>query len=820
MIDGRLLVPSGALWAGAALAAAGLGQVPALADRHDVAGRAALLAAAVAIATTVVAVVARTSADRSADRAPKVGAVPSVVIGVVAFAGGLGVAAAHVWALTPDPLATWVDARATATVRGVIATEPVVRLARSGVLWAATGRQEVRLASDLVTARGRVLQVSVPLILRLPPDAEVPPPGTAVEVVGRLAGVPARVDAAAAMTVRRARAPGASEPTPRMSETSDPGRIDVLAHAMRTGLREALSGAPADGGALVAGLAVGDESMLPDALAEDMRASGLSHLTAVSGGNVAILLVAVLGIAHGLGLPLLARVAIAAAALGFFVVLVGPQPSVLRAGVMGAVVLMTLLSGGRGAGPSVLATSVLALVAVSPSLTLSWGFALSVIATGGLVLLSPRVADRLARWRMTRRWPPAVRQGLALTGAAQAATLPLLIAMGAAVGWVALPANLLAMPAVAPVTVLGLVAAAVAPLLPGPAAMLGTLAAWPAGWIAGVAHSSAALPLARLPWPEGWLGMLLLVPLLLVGVIVRRVVRARRPGGVPTPTRLVGVAVTLLGVVGWTLLPPGGRAWPPPGWLLIMCDVGQGDALLLHSGDGSAVVVDAGPDPDLVDRCLDDAEVSVVPAIVLTHFHADHVNGLLGVFRGRSVGTVLVTPLRDPPEQAEAVDEWLDGLGRHATTITAGDERSVGGVSWRALWPRRRVAGGSIPNNASVVLAVAVSGREVLLSGDIESEAQAALARDLAAVRFDVVKVPHHGSEYQSPLLTSWAPAGVALVSVGADNPYGHPSEETLAGWRERGALVARTDRDGDVAVVPVGSGVGVVARHGMLPSS
>jgi competence protein ComEC len=118
------------------------------------------------------------------------------------------------------------------------------------------------------------------------------------------------------------------------------------------------------------------------------------------------------------------------------------------------------------------------------------------------------------------------------------------------------------------------------------------------------------------------------------------------------------------------------------------------------------------------------------------------------------------------------------------------------------------------------VLVVDTSGHRLLLLGDVEPEAQAALAADLIGQRYDVVKIPHHGSQYQDPNLPVWAPAPIALISVGLGNDYGHPSDDTIRAWRSIGALVARTDVSGDVAVVTSGSGLDVVARHGMLPSS
>jgi competence protein ComEC len=246
---------------------------------------------------------------------------------------------------------------------------------------------------------------------------------------------------------------------------------------------------------------------------------------------------------------------------------------------------------------------------------------------------------------------------------------------------------------------------------------------------------------------------------------------------------------------------------------VIACNVGQGDAIVLPDGEGSAVVVDTGPDPVPVDACLRHLGIDTVTVLVITHFHADHIGGISGVLRGRHVATVVLPTFDDPP----AGEVTVRGAARAASTPVAeiglGWSYRHGPLELRAIGPTRPLTGTrSDPNNNSLMLRAKVGGISILLAGDAETEEQHVLLTTVGGdgLRADVLKVAHHGSSYQDTGFIDAVRPRVALVSVGADNPYGHPNLALLHRLARAGARVLRTDLDGDVAVLATRDGLSV----------
>jgi competence protein ComEC len=577
------------------------------------------------------------------------------------------------------------------------------------------------------------------------------------------------------------------------------------AAGIRIGLSERAGELGGDPAGLLPGLVVGDTSGISDRLEADAKATGLTHLLAVSGSHFAIVC--------GLAVLILRRVGPRVAAVGGgvvllgLVVLVGPQPSVLRAAAMGGIGVFALLVGRARTALPALAAVVIALLVVDPALALSAGFALSVQATAGLVLLAPVWSKSLQRKGFPRGWADLIAVPLA----ASVATQPVVTALSGAVSLAAVPANILVAAVVPPALVIGLLCALIGPLS-GPVGDALALADEPLlGWIGWVAHTLARTPDASVPWPAALPWVLVLTGTLIVVLGVLRHQRIRALVG----AALAGVALVM---VPLQVLPSPG--WPPAGWMLAGCEVGQGDAFALSTDDaGTAVVVDSGPDPGLVANCLDRLGIATVPLLILTHLHADHVDGMRGVLDGRSIGMIGVGPGRDPAIAWATVLDRARLRGIPVVELHPGNRWAVAGLSIEVLGPEREFRGtDSDPNNDSVVLRAERSGVRILMSGDVEVEAQQALLRSGADLRADVLKVPHHGSAKDLPEFLAAVSPTVAVIGVGLGNDYGHPSPELLDRLTAAGVSdIERTDTQGDVAVCLVDGRLADVHRGATL---
>ncbi len=575
---------------------------------------------------------------------------------------------------------------------------------------------------------------------------------------------------------------------------SSAGWLERGVGQVRAGLDEAAVPLPPAERALLPALVDGDVSAMPEQTIADFKTAGLTHLLAVSGSNLTLVLGFVLFIARWLRVRAYGLAVVGFVAVLFFVELARPQPSVLRAAAMGLVALAGLSGGSRARGVRVLCVAVIGLVMLDPWLARSLGFVLSTLASAGILVLAPW-------WRgLLERWMPAfLAEAVAVPMAAQVVCTPVIAAISGQVSVVAVLANLAVAPAVGPATVASLLAGLASLLDVRLGQLAGHAAGVPLWWIVWVADHAAQVSGASLAWGVGPASIALLVVVCTAFVAAMPWLLPRR---LPCLAAFAVVVVVLVH-------PPGRLGWPPDGWVMVMCDVGQGDGLVLNAGHGAGVVIDTGPDPRKMDTCLRGLDLHSIPLVVLTHFHADHVDGLPAVLGGWTVGEIETSPLDVPVDRYNAVMAWAKASAVPVTAAAAGERRRVGELAWTVLGPTAVTAAGdgstddgSGPNNASVMMLLRVAGVRILLAGDAEPEEEDALLASGADLRADVVKEPHHGSAALDPRFLSETGAAVSVISVGADNPYGHPAPQTLSWLHQLGMKVYRTDQDGDIALV------------------
>ena len=607
--------------------------------------------------------------------------------------------------------------------------------------------------------------------------------------------------------------------TPR--PLADPAWPWRVAEHVRTRTREAAAPLPGPAPGLLPSLALGDTRGVSDELADRMRDAGLAHLSAVSGANVTVVCGGLVALLAWAGARRRWQVLAGAAALVALVVTARPEPSVLRAAVMGGVGLLGLLVGRPGRAPPAICVAVLVLLAADPWLSRSFGFALSVSATAGIVVLGRPLALRLRRWV-----PRPVADPLAVTAAAQATVTPVLVLLDPVLTPYAVLANLAVGPVVAPTMVLATASGAASALWLPAGTALAAPAAVGAAWISAVAGVAAGAPGSRIPWPTGPLGALLAAAGVIAMVAVVTGLASGRQAQEDEPDRRTrpafrGRALSIAAavcapvlVIALQVVPVRtGTTWVPGDWAVVVCDVGQGEALLVRAGPRAAVVIDTGPEPESMARCLSDAGVRQVPLLVLTHFHADHVGGLAAVLADEGAGR-----LWHGPDLAPGATRTLDAVRAAsvpATRVAPGDEVEVGGLRLTALWPERvldpagAAAGdGTAVNDAGLVIRVDGPALSLIALGDVETAAQVRLAAlDPRLLAADVTTIAHHGSRTQVPGLYGRIGPTVAVASAGRDNDYGHPAAQTLTTVAATGAHVAVTAGTGGVAVSPEPSG-------------
>ena len=589
-------------------------------------------------------------------------------------------------------------------------------------------------------------------------------------------------------------------------DSKESNSVDYLGF-IRKSFLNSLQGITTDSAALVAGLAIGDDSKLSEQTKNDFKVVSLTHLSAVSGANCAIVLAGVALLLNLLPVKRIIRLALSFGAIVLYLGLVGPEPSVLRASVMVAVVLVGWSLGRRVHPLDAISLSIILLLLYLPALSLDYGFALSVLATLGLLVLAPRLVEHFEKKMPT--WLAVV---LSVSVAAQIACLPVLLVLQPKLPLYSVLANILAEPLAAPITVLGLISCLISPLVPSLAGALSYLASLLSSCIVYIGHSLASAPSASINWYEGTLGVAMAIVItgsVWVYLVSKQKMARRVAGGVAALVALSFVTQTS------SFALQRGNFYSGK-YTLINCDVGQGDALIIRS-EGKVAVVDVGREDPAIDSCLRDLNISKIDLLILTHFDMDHVGGVVGAVSGRTVSKAMVTSFVDTRPGADFVQNVLDAQGIETIKAEKDMTGTLGAFSWQVLSPHRGGPEAEDSNDGSVSM-LWIDDQMVLYTlADLGERAQLRIGAESSQLltrsygsRIVVVKVAHHGSGDQSPEFYETIRPDLAMVSVGLHNSYGHPTDRTLKLLDRVGAQVLRTDEMGALGVLEGPSGLSI----------
>jgi competence protein ComEC len=555
---------------------------------------------------------------------------------------------------------------------------------------------------------------------------------------------------------------------------------------IRNKIKESTNNLPSDARALIPGLIIGDRSGQNEELSLAMRRSGLTHLTAVSGANFAIVAALMLALGRALKIKRKYLWWLVALSLMLFIAIVRPSSSVLRAAVMTGALLIARAKGVRGSPIPALATAISLLLLVNPFFVRDAGFGLSVFATAGLLFLAPSFQKKFE----AAGTPSLLAEGLAIPISATVSCLPIIILLSGELSLISIAANFLVAPVIAIITSLGLILMLVAPFSLPVAIVISWCITPFSLWITFIARSFSSLPFAALKWPQNLLGSLLSILLLLLLAILFSI-RFKKARNYALAIILIFLSVEILFTIK-----PFSHSWIPADWSFFQCDVGQGDGLIIKTRENAGIVIDVGPEARPINKCLKLLSITTIDLLVLTHFHADHVSGLKGAIAGREIKEVWTSMTKEPANQVEQVAKLLRDIPHRAPRL--GERFEQEGVKIEVI----TVAPDVSPNDSSISILGNVNGITFFAAGDLELEGQAralnalnrARLRDLwGGAPIALMKAAHHGSALQDPELIAFLKPQVTFFSVGAGNPYGHPAPSALELYGKYGAIY-RTD--------------------------
>jgi competence protein ComEC len=636
-------------------------------------------------------------------------------------------------------------------------------------------------------------EIREPVLLRLPPGRS-PPQGAILDVIGEIRLPRGPKNGFDERTWLRRHGVHVVVRADRWRIVGRRGGLSGFADRLRAHLSAGMApGLHGERRAVIAGIVLGEDEGLSDELRANFRASGLYHLLAVSGQNVALIAGGAIMVAYLIGLSRFVGQILALAAIGGYVLAVGWQPSVVRAGVAGALASLAWLVSRPSDRWYFLLLGAALLLAWSPYSLLDAGFQLSFAAVGAIFVVVPRLQQTLAGYPV----PHSLAEVVAISGACGLATAPILLTQFGLVPLYSIPANALAAPVVAPLLGIALITAIVAPVAPPLAALLAWVNGWLAAYLSLCARMVGGLPYAAV---SARAAVAIAAVVLCAAYLVTRL---GRPMGRACAT--IALATALI-AGGWRL--HGSSAPPPPTRLRItFLDVGQGDGALIQV-PGGAVLVDEGPPEAEIASQLRRLEVTSLSVIVLTHPQRDHIGGAAEVLKKLRVGAVLDPEIPSGSPDERSARDAARQRGVRMIVARAGEAFRLGALRLRVLWPDGPGTPGDDPNNHAVVLLASYGQTDALFTADAESD----VTGRLRLPPVEILKVAHHGSadEGLGDELKELRPR-IAVISVGAGNDYGHPTPSTLAKLGAvPGLAIYRTDLNGRVVVESDGRRISV----------
>jgi competence protein ComEC len=575
--------------------------------------------------------------------------------------------------------------------------------------------------------------------------------------------------------------------------------------AARGGLRGALDdvrrraevalerGTGSPSAALLRGFVLGQDDRIPDEVRDEFRRSGLAHVLAVSGQNVMLLAILATPLLALAGVPLRTRLIAIAVIIAIYVPVAGASASIQRAGVMGLAGVVAALASRPSARWYALGLAGAVTLVIDPRATSDIGWQLSFCAVAGLLILAAPLIRVLAPEQTGFR--RALAEGAAMTLAATLATAPLAAHHFGTVSLTAIPANLLALPAIAPAMWLGMLSGALGqvPHAPvEPLTWLGGLCAGFIGWVARALGPEWAQldvpepgPVAALAWTAVLVGGGRLACL----ALERRAAMGPAPRSPKRVTIAAAVAFALCAALAFFFGSGGAGPDRPAALTIRILDVGQGDAILVQPRGQLPLLVDTGPPDAEAGKQLADLGIDELSSIAITHDELDHSGGLASVLDEVDAERILAA--YGPPRSCRYLD------CPPTTHVAAGTRFRLGRMRAEVLWPPPNTPVAANPNETALVMTISLGEFDALLTADAEAEA----AR-YGSGPIDLLKVAHHGSADAGlgALLDRTSPQ-LAAISVGEGNTYGHPVPETLEALEAHDTPVIRTDEAGEIVV-------------------